>query len=143
MPLTNYMEGDLHSWDAALLEPYSDKPDSKGLMLASSEDLSKLVHRYLEDGWQVVCHLPFYCRCIYDSCGQNIHCIGDRANRIILDVFEDLSEGKSGKPKVNISEWRPRIEHAQIISLTDFERFGRLGGNSFMPCVMTDINSLQ
>ena len=116
--------GALGSWGAALLDPYSDRPDSKGSMLASSEHLSKLVHRYHDDGWQVVCHLLFCCSCIYDPSGQNIHCIGDRANRIILDVFEDLSEGKSGKPKVNISEWRPRIEHAQIISLTDFERFG-------------------
>ncbi|KAF8714228.1 hypothetical protein AX14_012868 [Amanita brunnescens Koide BX004] len=105
-----FSDGALGSWGAALLEPYSDKPDFKGFMLASSEHLSKLVHRYHEDGWQV-----------------NVHCIGDRANRIILDVFEDILEGKSGKPKVNVSEWRPRIEHAQIFSPTDLERIGKLG----------------
>ena len=135
--------GALGSWGAALLEPYSDRPDSKGSMLASSEHLSKLVHRYHDDGWQVVCHLLFCCSCIYDPSGQNIHCIGDRANHIILDIFEDILEGKSGKPKVNVSEWRPRIEHAQIISLTDLERVGRLGGSSFILCVMSRINWLQ
>ena len=103
--------GALGSWGAALLEPYSDRPDSKGSMLASSEHLSKLVR--------------------------------DRANHIILDIFEDILEGKSGKPKVNVSEWRPRIEHAQIISLTDLERVGRLGGSSFILCVMSRINWLQ
>ena len=135
--------GALGSWGAALLEPYSDRPDSKGSMLASSEHLSKLVHRYHDDGWQVVCHLLFCCSCIYDPSGQNIHCIGDRANHIILDIFEDILEGKSGKPKVNVSEWRLRIEHAQIISPADLERVGRLGGSSFILCVMSRINWLQ
>ena len=131
------MEGDLGSWGAALLEPYSDRPDFKGSMLASSEHLSQLVHQYLQDGWQVVCHLFFCCSCIHDSSGQNIHCIGDRANHVILDIFEDILEGKSGKSKVNLSERRPRIEHAQILSLTDLERIGRLGGNSFILYAMT------
>ena len=137
------MGGALGSWGAALLEPYSDRPDFKGFMVTSSEDLSKLVHRYHEDGWQVVRHLVFCCSCIYDSCGQNIHCIGDRANHIILDIFEDILEGKSGKPKVNVSEWRPRIEHAQIISPADLERVGRLGGNSFILYFMSRVNSFQ
>ena len=137
------MGGALGSWGAALLEPYSDRPDFKGFMVTSSEDLSKLVHRYHEDGWQVVRHLVFCCSCIHDSCGQNIHCIGDRANHIILDIFEDILEGKSGKPKVNVSEWRPRIEHAQIFTLADLERIGRLGGNSFILCFMSRVNSFQ
>ena len=67
--ITEYMGGALGSWGAALLEPYSDKPDFKGFMLASSEHLSKLVHRYHEDGWQVVCHFPFFCSCVYNSSG--------------------------------------------------------------------------
>ena len=137
------MGGALGSWGAALLEPYSDRPDFKGFMVTSSEDLSKLVHRYHEDGWQVVRHLVFCCSCIYDSCGQNIHCIGDRANHIILDIFEDILEGKSGKPKVNVSEWRPRIEHAQIFTLADLERIGRLGGNPFILYFMSRVNSFQ
>jgi hypothetical protein len=28
----------------------------------------------------------------------------------------------------NATEWRPRIEHAQIMTLSDLERAGRLGG---------------
>ncbi|KAF8627222.1 hypothetical protein AX15_004474 [Amanita polypyramis BW_CC] len=105
-----FSDGALGSWGAALLQPYSDRPETEGLMLASSERLSKLVHRFYEDGWQV-----------------NVHCIGDRANHIILDIFEDILEGKGGTPRANVSEWRPRIEHAQIISPDDLQRIGRLG----------------
>lgn len=47
--------GALGSWGAALLEPYSDKPNTRGLMLHSREALSKLVKQFWKDGWQVVC----------------------------------------------------------------------------------------
>lgn len=30
-------------------------------------------------------------------------------------------------------KWRPRIEHAQIMTLEDIERIGRLGGELFSP----------
>jgi hypothetical protein len=53
---------------------------------------------------------------------QNVHAIGDRANGIVMDVFEASLKG------INISASRPRLEHAQIITQTDRERLGRLGG---------------
>lgn len=56
---------------------------------------------------------------------QNIHCIGDRANKVVLDIFEDIIKDKS----VNVTDWRPRIEHAQIMQPSDLERSGRLGGS--------------
>jgi predicted amidohydrolase YtcJ len=43
-----------------------------------------------------------------------VHAIGDRANTAVIDAFERL--GIAGT-----------IEHAQLVSLKDFERFGRLG----------------
>jgi predicted amidohydrolase YtcJ len=43
-----------------------------------------------------------------------VHAIGDRANTAVLDAFERL--GIAGT-----------VEHAQLVSLDDFERFGRLG----------------
>lgn len=45
--------GALGSWGAALQEPYSDKPDSKGLLLTTPENLSNLVQRFWDDGFQV------------------------------------------------------------------------------------------
>ena len=58
--------------------------------------------------------------------GQNIHCIGDRANHVVLDIFENIFLDD------NITDSRPRIEHAQIMTLDDLERVGRLGGAFFL-----------
>lgn len=60
-PIDSFMGGALGSWGAALLQPYSDRPDFKGFMLASYEHLSGLVHRFHRDGWQVVCRMLFSC----------------------------------------------------------------------------------
>ena len=49
--------GALGSWGAALLAPYSDKPDSRGLMLNSPEILETLVRQFWKDGWQTVCRM--------------------------------------------------------------------------------------
>ena len=57
---------------------------------------------------------------------QNIHCIGDRANKVVLDIFQEIIEGAGA---ANLSDWRPRIEHAQIMQVSDLERAGRLGGS--------------
>ncbi|KAJ3503012.1 hypothetical protein NLJ89_g8625 [Agrocybe chaxingu] len=102
-----FADGALGSWGAALLEPYSDKPETSGLMLSSPETLKRLVNQFWKDGWQT-----------------NVHCIGDRANHVILDIYEDILEQRGG----NVSEWRPRIEHAQIFAPKDLERIGKLGG---------------
>ncbi|KAG6844297.1 hypothetical protein H0H87_008078 [Tephrocybe sp. NHM501043] len=98
-------DGALGSWGAALLQPYSDKPEESGLLLTPPKDLSALVHQFWKDGFQV-----------------NIHCIGDRANNIVLDIFEDILTKQGG----NATEWRPRIEHAQIFTMDDIQRVGKL-----------------
>ncbi|KAK7039215.1 hypothetical protein VNI00_010120 [Paramarasmius palmivorus] len=102
-----YTDGALGSWGAALLEPYSDKPDTSGIMRSTQGEMDKLVRKYWKDGWQV-----------------NIHCIGDRANHVVLDIFESIIQGDT---KANVSEWRPRIEHAQIMTQEDLVRAGKLG----------------
>ena len=55
---------------------------------------------------------------------QNIHAVGDRANEIVLDVFENILS----KPEADVDTWRPRVEHAQVFQPRDLERIGRLGG---------------
>lgn len=50
-----------------------------------------------------------------------VHAIGDRANAILLDIFDKAI--KAGGPR----DRRWRVEHAQHIRPSDFERFGRLG----------------
>jgi predicted amidohydrolase YtcJ len=50
------------------------------------------------------------------------HAIGDRANRIVLDVYE-----KALAEHPDQENPRFRVEHAQILDSEDIPRFGRLG----------------
>lgn len=47
-------DGALGSWGAAMIEPYSDNPEEKGLLLVPPDALSSQIHRFFQDGWQVV-----------------------------------------------------------------------------------------
>ncbi|PCH43061.1 hypothetical protein WOLCODRAFT_132641 [Wolfiporia cocos MD-104 SS10] len=100
-----FTDGALGSWGAALLEPYTDNTATRGIMRSSEEALNTTVSRFWADGWQV-----------------NIHCIGDRANKAVLDIFEGLMASNTSE-----GERRPRIEHAQIMRIEDLQRAGRLG----------------
>ncbi|KAF4617162.1 hypothetical protein D9613_005991 [Agrocybe pediades] len=91
--------------NAALLQPYSDEPETFGLMRYDEKTLKQLIQRFWADGWQTA-----------------VHCVGDRANKALLDIFEEII-AQGG----NVSTWRPRIEHALILTCHDLERIGRLG----------------
>ena len=45
---------------------------------------------------------------------------------MILNIYEDILERRGG----NVSQWRPRVEHAQIIAPEDLIRIGKLGGEA-------------
>jgi hypothetical protein len=101
-----YADGALGSRGAALLEPYADDPGNRGLTLTSKADLLKIAGEALDHGFQLC-----------------THAIGDRANAIVLDVYEEAfaSHGARG------SDARFRIEHAQVLAPNDVARFARLG----------------
>jgi hypothetical protein len=101
-----FADGALGSWGAALKTPYTDKPDPRGFLLVPPKTLHKQVENSYENGFQV-----------------NIHAIGDHANEVALDAFEDILK----KPGADVNVWRPRIEHAQIFQPRDLERIGTLG----------------
>jgi len=105
-----FTDGALGSWGAALLEPYSDSPSTSGLMRTSESKLGEIVQRVWDDGW-----------------GVNIHCIGDRANKAVLDIYERILTKSSNDPLITSKQRRPRIEHAQIMRLEDLKRSGTLG----------------
>lgn len=58
---------------------------------------------------------------------QNVHCIGDRANHIVLNAME---KALMELPEHERSGRRLRIEHAQIMKLEDLERAAKLGSES-------------
>jgi predicted amidohydrolase YtcJ len=95
-----YADGALGSRGALLLEPYSDDPGNVGLAVSSRQFLFKQCSLALEHGYQV-----------------NTHCIGDSANRLILDLYGELLGAKN--------DLRWRIEHAQVIHPDDFSKFGQ------------------
>ncbi|KAG6891752.1 hypothetical protein C0992_006173 [Termitomyces sp. T32_za158] len=84
-----------------------DNPSTNGFMRLDSDILFDFIPKFLRDGWQV-----------------NVHAIGDRANGLVLDAFEASLEG------ANVTALRPRLEHAQIMTIEDMKRLGRLGGRS-------------
>jgi predicted amidohydrolase YtcJ len=51
----------------------------------------------------------------------NLHAIGDRANRAALDIFEAVEKANGPRDR------RDRIEHAQVVAMSDFPRFAQLG----------------
>ena len=96
-------------------------------MRLSTEVLNEIIPNFLRDGWQVVSPVtPIHV--LYPNFDyyfpQNIHAIGDRANAIILDAFENALED------TNVTALRPRLEHAQIMTKRDMARLGKLGGES-------------
>jgi predicted amidohydrolase YtcJ len=102
-------DGALGSRGAALLAPYSDAPDTSGFLTEKEEKLEPMLVLALKNGIQV-----------------ETHAIGDRANRRILDLYEQaLKTVPPGERKVGEPRWR--VEHAQIVNPADIPRFARLG----------------
>ncbi len=101
-------DGALGSKGAALLEPYSDY-DTAGFLTYKEEDLMPMFIEALRKGIQV-----------------ETHAIGDRANRVILDLYEKaLNAVPPAERKIREPRWR--VEHAQIVSPVDIPRFAKLG----------------
>jgi predicted amidohydrolase YtcJ len=95
-----YADGALGSRGACLLKPYSDEPAKTGFLLLSPAELERSLTAIYNSGFQA-----------------NTHCIGDSANRLILNLYGKLLKGK------NARRWR--IEHSQVVSKEDVPKFGR------------------
>jgi len=101
--LKAFTDGAMGSRTAAMLEPYSDAPSTSGILTNDPEKLTAMAIQRDKAGFQLA-----------------FHAIGDRANRIALDVFEAVA--KTNGPR----DRRDRIEHAQVVAPTDFVRFAEL-----------------
>ena len=104
-----YADGALGSRGAALLAPYQDDPDNIGLMLTTYDDIMPVLKTALRDGVQV-----------------NTHAIGDKANKLVLDWYEEALNAVPMEERA-VADPRWRIEHSQIIALEDIPRFAALG----------------
>lgn len=97
-------DGALGAHGAWLLEPYEDLPSSQGLVVTPIKTIRKTAEIAFEHELQLC-----------------THAIGDRANREMLDLYEEYVRRANGRPL------RWRIEHAQHIATSDIPRFGKLG----------------
>jgi hypothetical protein len=123
-----WVDGIMGGSSAMFFEPYTHDPKNKGLlrpimspegqpgaamnMMAAQHytefppgNLEKLVEQAIASG------IP-----------PHIHAIGDKGNRIILDVYEKLL----AKHKLTDADHRWRVIHAQVVHPDDFARFGKL-----------------
>jgi predicted amidohydrolase YtcJ len=103
--IKRYADGALGSHGAWLLEPYSDLPDSIGLNIMTAEELRESARLASEYGLQLC-----------------THAIGDRANRVTLDVYEETIASRADGRQL-----RWRVEHAQHLDPEDQPRFEELG----------------
>ncbi|WP_428654952.1 amidohydrolase [Runella sp.] len=95
-----YADGALGSRGACLLKPYSDAPETTGFLLLSPKELENFVKQIADSEFQA-----------------NTHCIGDSANRLMLNLYAKYLNGKNDR--------RWRIEHAQIVDAADVPTFGK------------------
>ncbi len=99
-----YMDGALGSRGALLSEPYSDQPETRGLLLMQHQEALDLFNRAIAGGVQI-----------------NTHAIGDEANALLLDWY-----GEAFAANPDAADLRWRIEHAQILHTEDIKRFADL-----------------
>ncbi|CAN5818379.1 amidohydrolase [soil metagenome] len=99
------IDGALGSHGAWLLEPYADRAGHTGFSTTPVESVSRTAELAIANGFQL-----------------NIHAIGDRGNREVLDIYERTFQANPGS-----SDLRWRIEHAQHLNPADIGRFGQLG----------------
>jgi len=98
-----YADGALGSRGAALLTDYADRKNHQGLMLEDQKKLEQLFTLSFENGFSA-----------------NTHAIGDKANQIVLNAYENVFKKTGG------ILLRNRIEHAQIVTPSDIPRFKTL-----------------
>src|SRR3989440_2692231 len=127
--LKGYVDGTLGSHTAAMLAPFADDPHNSGIPRHTPEELTRMTVERAHAGFQI-----------------GFHAIGDKAVRMALDAFEaaqlnppnaDLVGKTPVITRIGITdngraaffEYAPRhrIEHAQVVAPSDFERFRRIG----------------
>ena len=95
-----FSDGALGPRTAAMLAPYGGEPENAGILTVEEDALRELTRKSVAGGLSLA-----------------VHAIGDRANRMVLDVLADV--GGSGL--------RHRIEHVQLLHPNDVGRLAALG----------------
>ncbi|MEO3871083.1 amidohydrolase [Nonomuraea sp. B12E4] len=100
-PVKLFSDGALGSHTCHMIEGFAGDEDNHGIAVTPYDDLVKLIRTASAAGIAVA-----------------THAIGDRANRLVIDAYEE-----AGRP----AGLRHRIEHAQHLRRSDITRMARLG----------------
>ncbi len=103
--IKSQVDGALGAFGAWLLKPYHDKPGFEGQNTTPVSEVKNIAQLALKHNMQLC-----------------VHAIGDRANRVTLNIYE---EAFGDKAQDNDLRWR--IEHAQHLDVADIPRFKSLG----------------
>jgi predicted amidohydrolase YtcJ len=121
--LKGFMDGSLGSRTAAMNAPYADDPGNSGIPRYDEKKLDAMAIERAEAGFQL-----------------GFHAIGDKANDMALTAFEVAQKARMEQMKkllpqleasthahITVTDTsRYRIEHAQVVSAGDFDRYARL-----------------
>ncbi|MBD3225343.1 MAG: amidohydrolase family protein, partial [Caldithrix sp.] len=111
--IKRYMDGALGARGAWLLKPYSDLPSEQGLNTIDLNTFKQSAQLAIENQLQLC-----------------THAIGDKANRVTLDIYENVFQHHPQK-----TDLRWRIEHAQHLHADDIPRFAELGVTAAMQSI--------
>lgn len=98
------LDGIIEQYTGALLEPYLDRPQERGMLFIKPARLEKLVTRLDKEGFQV-----------------HIHAIGDRAIHESLNAFEAAARANGPRDR------RHHLAHVQLLKPSDIPRLRTLG----------------
>lgn len=96
-----FIDGVIEDHTAALLEPYTDNPETHGHLLFTPEAFNALVAALVKERFQV-----------------HVHAIGDKGVRVALDGFATVKEQSAGL--------RHHIAHLELVNEADIPRFREL-----------------
>jgi len=99
-----FADGGMEGHTAALLQPYTDRPDDSGEVYWSLDRLIAIGKRLDHEGFQL-----------------HIHVIGDQATRVALDAIAAIRQQNG------FSDTRPQLAHLELVDPADIARFRQLG----------------
>jgi len=102
-----FMDGALGLRTAAMIQPYANEPENRGILNMDAEELFESGRQAAESGLSMA-----------------VHAIGDRANHEVLDTYEQLRRFERER---NLPPLKHRIEHVQILHPDDVGRLADLG----------------
>ena len=124
--LKGFMDGSLGSRTAALLAPYGDDPGNSGLPQYDQITLNHMARERLAAGFQI-----------------GFHAIGDCGVEMALAAFADgMAYAKEKNSTGDPRDLRLRVEHAQVTTWEQIDRFAKLGVVASMQPnhLLTDMN---